>query len=524
MSFKVLMATFMLILVASISAAYGIDVNVFGRDGDSIGSVNLDLSAADDAAVQSSILVSRAQLDPVISINGIGSINENHQVTDSSGNHAEIHARVISGLNPTYSDSLMPAEGYQRYSTGEVSATQSLTVENARYIMCSQRSSNLKGSEARSSIEIERGSLMNYLGTASATTDGIATTSQSFDSASGKGVIIEEVAFGSSKSVRGRTEIIDGSIDNYHDSSATASPSFASTYHSFEKASGWGIDIESAALRSGEEKSSASTMISGTMNKPDSGSLTDYTGTASSSDDPYTIASQTIASASGKEINVRVGSSYAEDYKCSSNLNVQTGSLKNYADMAYAPLSTTIAQQEILTSASGTAVKLTGHASNADGSKAGSSMSVEGTKSKPGSLSMYRSLAAAKAATATEGLGPTASVLQGSFSGSALASGTTIELKSYARDGSKDKVQAKLHIDNGMLRGYVTNTASANASIKEISASQKAISATGDKIKLHAKASTTNGDKETNTTKALEPDNEAFCNNAIVSSGVPSVD
>ena len=55
-----------------------------------------------------SISANGAIVNPIIDIIGLGDLKENHQVTDTDGNHAEIHAEVVRGRNIHYENSLAP--------------------------------------------------------------------------------------------------------------------------------------------------------------------------------------------------------------------------------------------------------------------------------------------------------------------------------------------------------------------------------------------------------------------------------
>lgn len=186
----VLLVVLVLLLVP---AAYGIELSVSGGSGGSSGSVNIGLSAEDAAAISAKISAKGADLDPVISISGIGNLDQHHQVTDSAGNHAEIHATVHAGDGIYYADRLTPGEGNLGFTTGSVQAEQTLTAGQSEYIACSQSASNRLGAQASSGIEILQGSLTNYRGVAYA--DGSFTSAlQEFDDAQGKQITLDSLA------------------------------------------------------------------------------------------------------------------------------------------------------------------------------------------------------------------------------------------------------------------------------------------------------------------------------------------
>jgi hypothetical protein len=129
--------TLLVVLLFLDPGVYGLDVGISGEHGGASGSVNIGISAVKDASINAEVLVNGASLKPTISISGIGRLNENHQVTDSDGNHAEIHAKVVNGNGIQYSDALYPGEGSVA-ATGYVNAEQTLTVGQADSITCSQ--------------------------------------------------------------------------------------------------------------------------------------------------------------------------------------------------------------------------------------------------------------------------------------------------------------------------------------------------------------------------------------------------
>jgi len=180
---RMLAILFLITLWVSIQGAYGIQLSVTGGgDGQETGSVFLDIRAATDAIVTSRFSLDGANIVPAIVINGVVSFEEVHQVTDSTGKHAEVKVKVVNGLNPEYSSIVLPGEGNVPASS-YVSAEQFLTVTDADQIFCSAAASNSIGAKTSVGTEINKGSLIGYTSKAIAKKDS-ATAYQSFDSAS----------------------------------------------------------------------------------------------------------------------------------------------------------------------------------------------------------------------------------------------------------------------------------------------------------------------------------------------------
>jgi len=200
MSLKLYVLTILLILAFLVPGVYGdIHVGVSGGSGSgSRGSVGFGIGANKDATVTGCIAANGASLYPTLTISGIGDLDENHQVTDSAQNHAEIHAKVVDGLNIQYSDTLTPGAGNLGSTTGAVEADQTLTVGDSKFIKCSQSASNLEGDKASAGIEIEHGSLTNYQGHALAGLSS-AKAYQSFEAASGREIKLYSLSFNAEK-------------------------------------------------------------------------------------------------------------------------------------------------------------------------------------------------------------------------------------------------------------------------------------------------------------------------------------
>lgn len=121
-----------------------------------------------------------ANLLPEIAITGKAKIFEQtHQVTDSAGKHAEAYVKVVNGKNIKYRSRVLPREGNLRKAQTQVSAEESLSVQNADYIKCSVSAYNPVGElSAGVQAEVFKGSLNGYSNRALAA-DGYVDATQS---------------------------------------------------------------------------------------------------------------------------------------------------------------------------------------------------------------------------------------------------------------------------------------------------------------------------------------------------------
>ena len=261
MSLKLYVLTILLILAFLVPGVYGdIHVGVSGGSGSgSRGSVGFGIGANKDATVTGCIAANGASLYPTLTISGIGDLDENHQVTDSAQNHAEIHAKVVDGLNIQYSDTLTPGAGNLGSTTGAVEADQTLTVGDSKFIKCSQSASNLEGDKASAGIEIEHGSLTNYQGHALAGLSS-AKAYQSFEAASGREIKLYSLSFNAEKDNAKTWIEVDGTkgnlgnITNFADR-AYASATNANASQTFNNATG--NEIKLGTSSSNKEKDNA---------------------------------------------------------------------------------------------------------------------------------------------------------------------------------------------------------------------------------------------------------------------------
>lgn len=250
------------------------------------GSVGFAVSADKDALVKGSISANGASLLPKINIDGLGNLKEDHQVTDTDGNHAEIHAEVVRGWNIHYEDSLKPGEGSVT-ATGSVSAEQTLTVGQSDYIKCTQSASNSNYLESSAGLEIEHGSLTNYKGIAIA--------------AFGEHELLAQQTFSASDSNYIRcSQITHG--EGQHGPSA-------------------GIEVEHGSLR-------------------------DYFGSADLS---KTIAQQTFTADNYNHIRSSLSANLNYDHHANSNVEIEHGCLTNYQGSAIVANLQDVRTQQALT-------------------------------------------------------------------------------------------------------------------------------------------------------------------------------
>ena len=371
MSLKLYVLTILLILAFLVPGVYGdIHVGVSGGSGSgSRGSVGFGIGANKDATVTGCIAANGASLYPTLTISGIGDLDENHQVTDSAQNHAEIHAKVVDGLNIQYSDTLTPGAGNLGSTTGAVEADQTLTVGDSKFIKCSQSASNLEGDKASAGIEIEHGSLTNYQGHALAGLSS-AKAYQSFEAASGREIKLYSLSFNAEKDNAKTWIEVDGTkgnlgnITNFADR-AYASATNANASQTFKTAIG--NKIELGVLSSNKEKDNAD--VSMEIKK---GAVSNFTAKA---DTTLVNASASLVNSSASSLIS--GKSLVFEAKASDSLGdrvraitkVKNGTLTGgVADIAFvdSPTNTLKASQSAST-LEGTSLDADGKASNVTG-------------------------------------------------------------------------------------------------------------------------------------------------------------
>jgi len=136
-----------------------------------------------DSSAQGVFFADGALISSVASSRGLVSLDEVHKVRDAAGKQALISLKVDHGAISNYKVELKPKEG-QVPAASSLSAKESLTVKNADRILASAHANNSAGDNADVGIEVQKGSLIGYLGEATAT-DKVARASQSANSALG---------------------------------------------------------------------------------------------------------------------------------------------------------------------------------------------------------------------------------------------------------------------------------------------------------------------------------------------------
>lgn len=351
MPLKRYVLTIFLIQAFFIPGAYG-DIHVGVTGGSGIGgrgSVGLGVGANKDAAVTGSIVVNGASLVPTITISGICDLDENHLVTDSAQNHAEIHAKVVKGRNVQYSDTLTPGEGNLGSTTGSVQADQTLTVGDSKYIKCSQSASIPGGYEASDGIEINGGSLTNYHGIAQGfdidygEPFGVwkgAYAVQTFDNAQGKQITLRERSSDSLGNAITDARISDGCIISYYGESLArriidpdqtiADDVVVSPY--FQSASVKEIEIKSSSSDVAGAKTSSAIGVKGKGDKDASIGLAGVASSFVGAYPAYPIAFDQIFQffdlfpISGKEIHITSSASDNVGDKVSTSTSIKDGS------------------------------------------------------------------------------------------------------------------------------------------------------------------------------------------------------
>lgn len=309
-----------IVLMAVIPGAYGITLSAsMGSGGTNTDTVGNSFNTQINSAVSTGLKISDLKVDPLpITITGsFNSFAHNHYVTDNSGNHAEIHAKVLNGNNLNYYAEVVPTA--EQTGLSYVLAQQWLDVGNANSIICSQSASDAAGNNAGSSISINpnyqnsqgntvSGSLSGYHGWAGAGSSvpdaGVryypsdpngapglaeqhAEAGQSFDGASGTVSVVasEQASDEKGNSAAGSITINSGSISGYSGESSTSGdsvigPGIYGIYadRSFYNAQG---KVIKDALQTSDElgnNAGASMTISGATN---GNSIDEYYGIAS---------------------------------------------------------------------------------------------------------------------------------------------------------------------------------------------------------------------------------------------------
>lgn len=165
-------------LIAACIPAASIEVSVTGDDGSSAQTVNIDMNVAQDTSMRGTVAIDGAKVNPDIKTKGaVKSFEQTHQVTDSTGKHAEVYAKVINGTDISYKSQVYPKEGSLKKASEWVKAEEWLDVGSADYIKASAMASfGLLSSGG--STEVVSGSLMGYHNLAY--TDGNVTETSQF--------------------------------------------------------------------------------------------------------------------------------------------------------------------------------------------------------------------------------------------------------------------------------------------------------------------------------------------------------
>ena len=453
--------TLLLILTFLVPGVYGdIHVGVSGGSGNGDqGSVGFAIGANKDAMVTGSIAANGASLDPTITISGIGNLDESHQVTDSAQNHAEIHAKVVDGLNIQYSDTLTPGEGNLGSTTGGVEANQALTVGDSKYIQCSQSASNFEGDKASAGIEIEHGSLTNYQGHALADLSS-AKASQSFDAASGMKIKLYSWSINAEKDKAKAWLGVDGTENNLGNitnfaGQATASATSANASQTFKTAIG--NEITFGVLSSNMEKDNADVHM-----EIEKGSVNNFTGQASASATNAT-SSGTFDNATGKEIKLATSSWNKEKDNADVRMEIKKGSVNNFTSQASAS-ATNATSSGTFDNATGKKIKLATSSWNKEKDNADVHMEIE-----KGSVNNFTGQASASATNATS---------SGTFDN---ATGKEIKLATSSWNKEKDNADVHMEIKKGSVNNF---TGQASASATNATSSGTFDNATGKEIKL----------------------------------------
>lgn len=168
----------LIVLVTACTPACSLQVSMTGGDGSGSQTVSMNFEAFEDTVVQGFATIDGANVKPNIKTQGrVKSFEQTHQVTDGTGKHAEVHAKVINGRDISYRSNVLPREGTSRKEFAWVLAEEWLSVGSADYIKASAMAS-LGPVSSGGSTEVTSGSLSNYHNRAF--TDGYSVQTSQF--------------------------------------------------------------------------------------------------------------------------------------------------------------------------------------------------------------------------------------------------------------------------------------------------------------------------------------------------------
>ena len=133
---------FLIVALALIQCAYGIQVTASGGINDDSGTVSMNLDILKSTSVSSQMAISGATVTPyAAAIGPVAKFEQTHSVKDASGKSASVYVKVLNAPNGlTYSSKVLPKEGSVTTQT-QVSAEQWLTVPKASTIKCTATAS-----------------------------------------------------------------------------------------------------------------------------------------------------------------------------------------------------------------------------------------------------------------------------------------------------------------------------------------------------------------------------------------------
>jgi hypothetical protein len=138
----------------------------------------MDLYAFKDTSIQGSATIDGANVQSIIRTQGrLKSFEQTHQVTDGTGKHAEVYAKVVNGKDISYMSKVLPREGTTRKAFNWVLAEEWLSVGSADYIKASAMAS-LGPVSSGARTEVTSGSLSGYHNRAF--TDGYSVQASQF--------------------------------------------------------------------------------------------------------------------------------------------------------------------------------------------------------------------------------------------------------------------------------------------------------------------------------------------------------
>jgi hypothetical protein len=500
----------MLILVFFIPGVYGVSVSISGGQG---GSSFFDTTAF-DAQDSDSLSVNSIISGPVMAqdASGIGDLHKSFIATNHKGEKAQITADVVNAGSWDYTQPFIDVGDYHAGLSGFL-----LNAIDANSIKCVSSASNRLGENARASTEVSFGSLQNYQANPYASSTDV-NAPQSFDSADGTLVAINERASTPIGSTTTNTNVVAGEINGYSNEGLTfANPYFVESYGSiFGNASGEAITSESSAYKTCGYKSNDRIDIAGTESYL--GHVENLFSAAGVGFGFETGAAQALETADGGKIDISSSSSNPKRDVSSTNLEIlgteiQPGMLNGYYDLTESFQDGVFAEDEL--GAEGDEIHLSSSASNKVNDKANVNVNVIGE----GHIAYYEGQSSSFGGIVSA----TNQIMSLDPSNPSLA-GNDIEFDASVSNLARSSARVSTHILNGHIDGTISNDATVDNTMgNQLTAMQGATNVSGTMMQIDATAIKAATLKKNLNEVLVNPSDISYDNFAGVSAGGPTV-